>query len=177
MDPLLEEKATRLYELAWEYYMYQVGCLTRENYAYMQTQVGYPETFEEHTKRLFQGIPDDTSRMVQQIKRFITEYVAFQDPKYCDRIAFLIERLRADPRRHQEAAMQALMAQFKDRDPEARVPEDLPAHPPLFETTIGAQQFVLPTYGNPMMTALYSLLFVCFERFQAEEAALDPPTE
>lgn len=170
-DDTEHDAAKRLYEVAWDYYMYQASCITRDDYKLMQEKIGYPETFEQHQKRLLEGIPNDVSKMVQQIQKFIDQYVIFKEPKYANRIELLIEKLRNDPARHKEAAFQALLSQFKDRDPEAAIPDELPAHPPVFDITIGGMQISLPTYGNPMMTALYSLLFVCFERFQAEEIA------
>lgn len=165
------DSAIRLYEIVWEYYMYQATCITRDDYKMMQEKIGYPESFEEHQKHLLQGIPNDVSKMVNQIQKFLDQYIVFKDPKYAERIELLIEKLKSDPARHKEAAFQALLAQFKDRDPAASIPDEAPAHPPIFDITIGGMKIVLPTYGNPMMTALYSLLFVCFERFQAEEAS------
>jgi hypothetical protein len=169
-----ERPEVRLYRLAWDYYMHQATCITRDDYKVLQEKIGYPETFEEHQKRLLQGVPTNTSKMVEQIKRFIDQYVVFKESRYADRIELLIETIKKDPVKHKQAAFHALLSQFKDRDPEAEIPEDLPAHPPLFEMNLGNIPIVLPTYGNPMMTALYSLLFVCFQHFLAEDqSALD----
>jgi hypothetical protein len=157
--------AERLYELGWEYYLYQVSCITKENYIVLQEEIGYPESYEDHIKRLVQGIPSDASRMVRQLSLFLDRYIEFKDPKYPEMIEKLIEMIRSDPERHKQAALDALKHQFATRDPDARIAEELPSHPPLFQTQVGAQSFVLPTYGNPLFTALYSLLFVCFSRF------------
>lgn len=169
------DKAEELYKLTWGYYMFQVSSITKEDYGRMQEQIGYPETYDQHMRRLTQGIPNDASQMVRHIMRFLTDYPEFQDEKYVKTITKLIDGLRADPETHKLKALDALLKQLADRDPDARVPEDLSAHPPLFETEIGNRKFVLPTYGNPMMTALYSLLFVCFARFAFAEVETAAP--
>lgn len=124
-------------------------------------------------KRLVQGIPHDASRIVRHISQFLEKYVEFAKPGYAQMIEKLIELILSDPEKHKQAALDALNAQFLTRDPDALIPEELPGHPPLFETTVGGQNFVLPTYGNPLMTALYSLLFVCFSQFQKFEIKTD----
>lgn len=167
------DKAEELYKLAWGYYMFQVSSITREDYERMQESVGYSESYEQHMARLTHGIPNDASRIVRHIELFLIEYPEFQDEKYPRTIEKLMEGLKNDPETHKLKALQTLMKQIEDRDPDARVEEEMSAHPALFETEIANRKFILPTYGNPMMTALYSLLFVCFARFLFAEADIE----
>ena len=89
-------------------------------------------------------------------------YPVFKEPVYPMMIRTMLERVRRDPSVYIGAAFQALIDANANRDPDEIASEDLQAHPPLFETQIGTETITLPTFGNPMMTGLYSLLFVCF---------------
>jgi hypothetical protein len=88
----------------------------------------------------------------------------FKEPVYPAMIDMLLDKVRRDPGIYIRAAFEALIAANAERDPDEIASEDLPSHPPLFETQIGNETITLPTFGNPMMTALYSLLFVCFSQ-------------
>lgn len=142
--------------------MNNCALLTADNYRRIQEEIGFPETYEQHMSRLTHGIPNDASRMVRQIVVFINKYPVFKEPVYPMMIGMLLEKVRRDPGVYIAAAFQALVDANAGRDPDEIASEDLPSHPPLFETQVGTETITLPTFGNPMMTALYSLLFVCF---------------
>ena len=163
--------AKRLYRLAWRHYMFQVGCIERDDYARLQELVGYPESYEEHMGALTCGIPHDSRVMVDHIERFLSEYVEFQDEKYSDKIEEMIERLHRNKEQHKRNALERLMKENEENGADDRqsLASSSQRHPPLFEIELAAGKLItLPTYGNPMMTALYSLLFVCFVLFSAE---------
>jgi hypothetical protein len=175
MEEQVWDQAEELYKLVWNYYMFQISCITREDYERMQQSVGYTENYLQHMKRLTHGIPNDASRMVRHIMRFLTDYPEFQEEKYSHTITRMIDGLKSNPEAHKLRALEALMKHISEREPGERSSEEITAHPPLFETMIGTKKFVLPTYGNPMMTALYSLLFVCFAKFAYAEMEAENP--
>lgn len=170
--------AKRLYEAIWAYYMFQVSCITPEDYAHMQKEIGYKESYAQHMKQLVQGIPNDSRVMVQCIAQFLAEYVEFQDAKYCEKIEELVEVIHANREVYKRRAFEILCAQCaKQKEENAENVENVEnaenvengenvGHPALFELDLGGKKIVLPTYCNPMMTALYSRLFVCFLHFQ-----------
>jgi hypothetical protein len=92
----------------------------------------------------------------------VSRYPVFKEKVYPMMIGMMLERVRRDPSVYIDAAFRALIDANANRDPDDVASEDLPSHPPLFETQIGTETITLPTFGNPIMTGLYSLLFVCF---------------
>lgn len=158
--------AKNLYKAIWSHYMFQISCIGPDDYAHMQSEIGYLETYEQHMKQLVSGIPHDTRVMVQQIAQFITEYVEFQDPKYIQKIHDVAQIMQANRIVYKKKAFDILVQQNAGKDPELST--SCP-HPPIFEMDMGGQKIVLPTYCNPMLTALYSLLFMCFVHFQQSE--------
>ena len=163
----------RYYGLIWKHYMFQVSCITREDYERMQQAiVGYTqETYEQHMTRLTQGIPHDVNVMLRHMRSFLQKYVAFQEPRYADMIEKMGEKMRSDRNAFKMQALEILKegAQANEANEGQVQAEELSQHPPLFETYVGPSHFVLPTYCNPLMTCFYSLLFVCFAGFQAQD--------
>ena len=174
----LQEIAERYYELVWSHYMFQVSCITREDYDRMQQVVpGYiNETYNEHMARLTQGIPNDVNVMVGHIRTFLAKYVEFQDPRYADGMEKMGENLRKDKELFKMKALKILKEGYLEQESGARKAEELDQHPPLFETYIGPAHFIIPTYCNPMMTCLYSLLFSLFGLFQAQDIDQSTPS-
>lgn len=160
----------RYYELVWRHYMFQVSCITREDYTHIQQAIpGFTsETYEEHMARVTQGIPHDVGVMIGHIRSFLAKYVEFQDSRYPETIEKMSEMMRADRERFKMEALQHLKDGSVNGE-DGRPPESLSQHPPLFETYIGPAHFVLPTYCNPLMTCFYTLLFVCYAGFQQQE--------
>lgn len=169
ITPQVWDIAKRLFELTWQHYMQQIESIQRDDYVAMQSAIGYPETYEKHMARLVDGVPHNPRIMVTHIANFITQYIEFQDPKYAAKIEQVIESVRNNREAHKQKAFEILMQQNAERDPTIPVSTEIDFHPPLFELTLGTQQITLPTFGNPMMTALYSLLFLSFAHFQNTE--------
>jgi hypothetical protein len=167
----LQLLSERYYELVWKHYMFQVSCITREDYGRMQALIpGYTEeSYDQHTARLVQGIPNDISVMVGHIRDFLEKYVEFQEPRYADKIEEMGERMRSDKEKFKMQALEILKEGSSVTGDDGRKPEELGHHPPLFETFVGPAHFVLPTYCNPLMTCFYSLLFVCYAGFQQQD--------
>jgi len=168
----LQEVAERYYELVWSHYMFQVSCITREDYERMQQAVpGYiNESYDQHMARLTQGIPHDVNVMIGHIRTFLQKYVEFQDPRYADGMEKMGENLRKDKELFKMKALEILKeGQQTEEETGAKRAEELSHHPPLFETYVGPAHFVLPTYCNPLMTCFYSLLFSLFALFQAQD--------
>lgn len=144
--------------------MFQVACIRADDYKVMQSQIGYTESYEEHIALLTDGIPHNVRTMVEHIDGFLNTYPLFRDPVYVEYFKQLNENLQRDPETHKRRALQILIENNADK-PEGPPPP--PAqHPPLFEKTIQGQSFVLPTFCNPIMTSLYSILFTVFEKQQ-----------
>jgi hypothetical protein len=149
--------------------MQQIEYIKRDDYVIMQHTIGYAETYEQHMSRLVEGIPHNPRVMVNHIANFLLEYVEFKDQKYQDKIEQVIESVRNNREGHKRKALNILIKQNADRDSDFPGSTEMDHHPPLFELHMGSQQITLPTYGNPMMTALYSLLFLSFAHFQQLE--------
>jgi hypothetical protein len=167
--------AKTLYTLVWRHYMLQVECIGRSEYEHMQAVIGYPESYEEHMLSLVEGVPNDPRTFVDKIVSFLRQYPEFEAPRYADYIGRLIENVEANKESHKRKAFETLIALNKDA-PKALPSSSLtrtPPHPPLFEIKLlgAGDPIVLPTYGNPMMTALYALLFRLFGLFQTTEVA------
>ncbi len=161
--------AKRLYKAIWSHYMFQISCIGPDDYAHMQSEIGYTETYSQHMKRLTDGIPHDTRVMVMHIAQFITQYVEFQDPKYVDKMRDVIKLMHSNREVYKRRAFEILVQQNSKRDPDIPVAEELDSHPPIFELDMSGKKISIPTYCNPMMTALYSFLFMCFAFFQQTE--------
>lgn len=162
--------AERYFDLVWRHYMFQVRCITREDYTRIQDAIPEftSETYEEHMARVTQGIPHDVSVMVAHIEAFLSKYVEFQDERYPDMIEKMTEKMRADRERFKMEALEHLKSTCTTEGGSGTA-ESLLQHPPLFETYVGPAHFVLPTYCNPLMTCLYGLLFVCYAGFQQQD--------
>jgi hypothetical protein len=123
---------------------------------------------------LVEGIPHDVKKMVNQIKQFLKTFVEFQNNDYVDFFEKHIQRLRNNKDQYKIKALEVLKSQSDNNantDPANGKTRQPQPHPPIFEVKIGNQEFVCPTYGNPMMTAFYSVMFVCFSmKLQAETA-------
>ena len=181
-DDELQLLAERYYELVWKLYMFQVSCITREDYSRMQEHIpGYiDESYDQHTSRLVKGIPNDITVMIGHIRSFLEKYVEFQEPRYPDKVEQMVERMRSNKEQFKMQALQTLKEQAESEiaaadaaelegRPAPRKAEDLDEHPPLFETYVGPAHFVLPTYCNPLMTCFYSVVFVCYAGFQQQD--------
>ena len=128
---------------------------------------------------------------------FWCKYVEFQDPKYVAKIRENLHRIESDRELYKRKAFEILVqlknaqsneenadfeAELIDGETSDAVTEAarnmIGFHPPLFELDLGAggQKLVLPTYGNPMMTSLYSLLFMSFQHFQMEDIDMSIPS-
>lgn len=170
-----QQLAERYYETVWRHYMFQVSCITREDYGRMQAAIpGYAgESYDEHMSRLVQGIPNDVSIMIGHICTFLETHVEFQSPRYLNKIEEMGAMMRSDVEKFKMQAFEILLKQSatQNNETQPRVeahPPRMEAHPPLFEVSVGPAHFVLPTYCNPLMTCFYSLIFVCFAGFQRE---------
>jgi hypothetical protein len=173
----LQILSERYFDLIWKDYMFQVSCITREDYERMQQVIpGYiDESYEEHMSRLTQGIPHEVSVMVKQIRAFLEKYVEFQDSRYAEAIEQMGEKIRSDKEKYKLRALELLKEGAVEGEG-GRRGESLSQHPPLFETFVGPAHFVLPTYGNPLMTCFYSLLFPLFSIFQSQDVDQSIPS-
>lgn len=138
----------------------------------MQATIGYPETYEQHMTRLVEGIPHDPRVMVAQIAKFINEYSEFQDAKYAEKLQSLVDHVERNRESHKRKAFEILLEQNRGNPKPTPGHATIEPHPPLFELKFegSPNQIVLPTYGNPMMTALYGMLFQMFAFFQQDLA-------
>lgn len=191
-SPEIIAQAKQLYDAVWRYYMFKVDCIKPADYELMQQVIGYKQSYEAYMATVVQGIPCDTWVMIQQIARFIVQYVEFQEPKYVAKIRENLHKIEGDRELYKRKAFEILVklnaedAAQDDLEGELDASEAVSEaarnmigfHPPLFELDlgVGGQKLVLPTYGNPMMTSLYSLLFMSFQHFQMEDMDMSIPS-
>lgn len=194
LNPDLIAQAKKLFDAVWQYYMFKVTCIKPEDYERMQEIIGYKQSYEAYMATIVNGVPHEPWIMIQHIGMFLREYIEFQDPKYVAKIQEHLRIVERDRELYKRKAFEILVKMNRNNvvnddaeSDEAEAEEDdngepetddvLGFHPPLFELDTGANgaKIILPTYGNPMMTSLYSILFTSFQHFQMQDMELALP--
>lgn len=159
------ERAEELFKLIWRFYLHNCSLITREMYVVMQNELAFKSSFEEHSQNMVDGIPDDVSRVVHHIASFLKKFPVFKSPIYVSLLTPLIEAMVADSGKQVQLAHEILKSTIQER--EAAPNPGLTHHCPVFEANVRGTHVVLPTFGNPLMTSLYSVMFACFEQINS----------
>lgn len=141
--------AERLYRQVWRHYMFMLQCIRPEDAR------AYEGDWTTYLQTLASGIPSDPRRTIAQIDNFLQQHALFRDEAFADAIDEVWDRVSRDPEAFKARSLEILRR--TSGDPALR-----DAHPPLFQRTVGTWNVVLPTYGNPLLTVCYSLLFSAY---------------
>lgn len=162
------EISKRMYDEVYAYYDFLITSIQPQDYAMLQQTLHYPETYEEHIESLRSTMktPQET---IDNIKKFLTKYVEFQDDQYLAILQFVNRRIQSNPEHlkqeaykilQQEAANNPPPPPLEDNEDEASSFADIPE---ILELQMGNSTIALETYSDPLMTNLYGILMIAFQ--------------
>jgi len=152
----ISEQATRLFDEIDEYYKFLVESITPEDWPIMQEELGYIETYEEHRESLIENVPEP-SETRQQIQAFLNRYQEFSNPKYIELMKMVNKRLSAS-RDH----VKANAFEILKRNNEGLQKKTEAMSSDTFSVRIQNKQMDFPTFHNPLIVSLYSILITWF---------------
>ena len=152
----ISDSAEKLYNLINEYYMFLVDSISPEDWPIMQEELGYKETYEEHRESLVENVPE-AQITKRQIQAFLNKYEEFTKTKYVDLLERLNYKLSVSRDSMKENAFEIIKRNSNGFQEKTKAMET-----ETFSVKIMNTQFDFPTFNNPLMVSLYSIVVTWF---------------
>ncbi len=152
----ISDQAEKLYNYINEYYTFLIESITPENYSILKQEFYYPESYEDHIQSLLETVPSaDTTK--HQIQQFLNKYIEFYDETYCYILKSMNEKLVNNAQQLQINAFEIMKNNNEGFQTRKQQHEN-----DFFSCKIQNTTFTIPTFNNPLLTSLYSLLLTWF---------------
>lgn len=181
-DNRAEEYAMQYFEAIKEFYAFLSDSITPEDYKILQCEFEYTESYDEHISGFSKDIPSEETS-IEQIKKFLNEYVIFQNDLYIGLLKKLNHKVKfnqeecknksyllmKDLKKYEDAQSQTIDSTIDSTidDEGFQTNNDVIARQNNTENGIvrvklGNSIIELKTHNNPLLTSLYSILLSLF---------------